>query len=156
MPAAVRPPRAYGHRQESGSRFCLAGKVSICNDLYMTMPEAQWRPGDPVAAAEKLMLGSAASGQTFDGFNALPPAESEGSHAQGNHATVRAEVLRHLLTADDWPVDPKGVQRKHSAFPGYVPLAGQMRFPGSFGGRLGVSCCLRRVGFDVVPVCPIR
>src|SRR6266568_137674 len=45
---------------------------------------------------------------------------------------------------------------KHSAFPGYVPLAGQMRFPGSFGGRLGGSCCLRRVGFDVVPVCPIR
>jgi hypothetical protein len=90
----------------------------------MAMPEGQWRAGDPVDAAEKVMLERVASGQVFDGVDARP-----GQAAAGT-VTVRAEVLRHLLTADDWPVDPKGVRLRHIRISGPLDLeAATVRCP---------------------------
>jgi phage baseplate assembly protein gpV len=83
-----------------------------------------------VAAAEKLMLGSAASGQVFDGADVQLAAESADGEAQHSHVAVRAEILRHLLTADDWPVDPKGVQLRRVRISGRLDLeAATVRCP---------------------------
>ena len=88
----------------------------------MAMSEGSWRPGDPVAAAEKLMLESVARGQVFDGANVQLAAESGGEGVQQRHVVVRAEILRHLLTADEWLVDSKGVRLRRVRISGLLDL----------------------------------
>ena len=75
-----------------------------------------------MAAAEKLMLESVARGQVFDSANAQLAAESGGEGVQQRHVVVRAEILRHLLTADEWLVDSKGVRLRRVKISGLLDL----------------------------------
>jgi hypothetical protein len=72
----------------------------------MVMADERWQVGDPLGPVEAAMLECAASGQVLDGTDA---GTGSGSPGVGGDA-VRADVLRNLLIADDWPVDPKGVR----------------------------------------------
>ena len=75
-----------------------------------------------MAAAEKLMLESVARGQVFDGANVQLAAESGGEGVQQRYVVVRAEILRHLLTADEWLVDSKGVRLRRVKISGLLDL----------------------------------
>jgi hypothetical protein len=61
-----------------------------------------------VTAAEKLLLESAARGQVFDGASAQLAADPRSEGTQQRHVVIRAEILRHLLTADERQVDSEG------------------------------------------------
>jgi hypothetical protein len=89
-----------------------------------------WRSGDPLEAAEELMLACAASGEVLGGLS--------DSHGQGLAAvssgqpvySVRAEVLRYLLMENDWPVGAKGVRLRGVRVTGLLDLeAARARCP---------------------------
>src|SRR5580700_9380199 len=90
----------------------------------MVVPEARWRAGDPLGAPEKLMLECVAGGEVFDGADGLRSPELVALGAGEQRRTVRAEVLRHLLTRTDWPADPKGVRVRRLRIGGLLDLAG--------------------------------
>lgn len=69
-----------------------------------------WQAGDPLENTEQLLLEHSAGGQVFDGTDA------------GSQVAVRGEVLRHLLTTADWPVDPKGVRLRRVRIHGLLDL----------------------------------
>ena len=54
------------------------------------------------------MCGKAAAGQLADGGEG--PFDLASMQAWGEQQAVRAAVLRHLLIAEQWPVDTKGVR----------------------------------------------
>src|SRR5262249_34770243 len=70
--------------------------------------EAPWRSTDPLEPAEQRMLECAASGQVFDGVSDRRYQDPAANPAQP--ASIRAAVLRSLLSEDDWAVDARGVQ----------------------------------------------
>ena len=67
-----------------------------------------WRPGEDLTPREREMVDAAAFGEVSGDLADEPYALDE-MRAWGPERTVRAEVLRHLLLADEWPLDPGGV-----------------------------------------------
>ena len=65
-----------------------------------------WQPGGDLMPLEETMLAQAAAGEPV---NRPGPFELAEMQAWGKERTVRAAVLRHLLTAGQWPVASKGV-----------------------------------------------
>jgi hypothetical protein len=90
------------------------------DDLGMVVLKRQWRPGDSLDAAEKLMVECAASGETLDGTDA--PGGRQPRAGAGPSVVVRAEVLCHLLTGADWVAHPKGVRLRRVRIDGFVDL----------------------------------
>ncbi len=80
------------------------------------------------------MLAHAAAGQLVDlGEGPFNLAEMQ---AWGTERTVRAVVLRHLLVAEQWPVDAKGVRLRGVRISGRLDLeAALLRCP------LSLDCC---------------
>jgi hypothetical protein len=76
----------------------------------MAIPEAEWRAADPLEPAEQRLLECAARGMVFDGAADLRPQRTDGQAPTVHRATVRAAVLRSLLSEDRWAVDPRGVR----------------------------------------------
>ena len=87
----------------------------------MTTSEPRWRAGDSLEATEKLMLECAAAGDVLDGSDGLPASGPAALKAE-KPRTVRAAVLRHLLTETDWAVDPKGVRLRWLRISGMLDL----------------------------------
>lgn len=82
----------------------------------------RWRAGDSLTTAEKLMLEHVASGELLDGIADLPLPDPGAMNAEASPRTVRAAVLRHLLTETDWAVDPKGVRLRGVRIRGLLDL----------------------------------
>lgn len=60
-------------------------------------------------------------GEVFDGTGAQLTSESGDGGAE-QHPVMRAEILRHLLTADEWQVDSKGVRLRGARISGLLDL----------------------------------
>jgi hypothetical protein len=72
-----------------------------------------WHLGAELMPLEQEMRAKAAVGDLAD--RGAGPCDLADMQAWGKERAVRAAVLRYLLTADDWPVDAKGVRLR-----GYV------------------------------------
>ncbi len=86
----------------------------------MATPGGWRRAGDPLNVTEKLMLEHAASGEMLDGIDDIPPSEPTAMQAGSPPRTVRAAVVRRLLTEAELPVDPKGVRLRRVRITCYV------------------------------------
>ena len=88
----------------------------------MVISEDRWREGDQLESLERLMLQCAADGEKLDAIDGsqLQGTANVSSAIIGN--AVRAVVLRYLLTRDDWPIDPKGVQLRGLRISGLLDL----------------------------------
>ena len=100
----------------------LAAEAGGCDDPCMAVLEGPWRPGESVAPAENLLLESVARGEVFDGTAAQLMSEPGGGGAEQHPAVIRAEILRHVLTADEWQVDSKGVRLRGARISGLLDL----------------------------------
>ena len=110
--------------------LCLVLACMGWDDLVMVVPEARWRAGDPLRGLEQLMLERAASGEVLDGVGAVPSLDEAVSTAGDQDRSVRAQVVRHLLTGTDWAVDPKGVRLRGLRISGLLDLEGAtVRWP---------------------------
>lgn len=95
----------------------------------MGSDEVTWRPSRPLGPAEEALLERAAAGEVLDlsGSAAGPDTGVQDVDAVPG---VRADVLRHLLTQADWPVDAKGVRLRGAAIRGHLDLeAATLRCP---------------------------
>jgi hypothetical protein len=106
-----------------------------------TLPS--WHPGEDLTGLEEEMKAKAAAGELVDrGEGPFDLADMQG---WGKERAVRAAVLRYLLAADDWPVDPRGVRLRGVRIHGHPDLEG-----------VTLRCALRLEGcyFDAdKPVC---
>ncbi len=76
------------------------------------------------------MVEYAASGELLDGIDDLPLPDPAPMNAEAPSRTVRAAVLRHLLTETKWTVDPKGVRLRRLRISGHLDLeAAAIRCP---------------------------
>jgi hypothetical protein len=93
-----------------------------------------WRPGGILTQLEEEMVAGAAAGELVDrGKGPFALAEMQ---AWAQERTVRAAVLRYLLTAGQWPVDEKGVRLRGVRIGGLLDLEGTaLRCP------LLLDCC---------------
>src|SRR6266516_1199351 len=93
-----------------------------------------WRPDGDLTPLEEELVACAKAGELLDrgeGPFSLPEV-----HAWGKERTVRAQVLRHLLVAGQWPVDAKGVRLRGIRVSGQLDLeAAPLRCP------LLLDCC---------------
>jgi uncharacterized protein YjbI with pentapeptide repeats len=79
-----------------------------------------WHPGGDLLPLEEEMRAKAAVGDLIDhGEGPFALAEMQ---AWDGERTVRALVLRHLLIADEWPVDAKGVRLRGVRISGHLDL----------------------------------
>ncbi len=62
------------------------------------------------------MLEHAASGEMLDGIDDIPPSEPTAMQAGSPPRTVRAAVVRRLLTEAELPVDPEGVRLRITCY----------------------------------------
>jgi hypothetical protein len=94
---------------------------------------ARW-PGEELTPLEEETIASTAAGDLVDrGEGPFSLAEMR---AWGEERTVRAEVLRHLLVAGQWPVGAKGVRLRGIRISGHLDLeAAVLRCP------LVLDCC---------------
>ena len=76
----------------------------------------------PLEAPEKALLERASAGEVLD-FVGAASAGSAGPDPDPAR-TIRAAVLRHLLTQAEWPVDAKGVQLRGAHISGPLDLEG--------------------------------
>lgn len=105
-------------------------KVRRCDDLGMAAKETRWRAGDPLEAAEELMLECAAKGELLDGIDEPSRPDGAAIDVGTQSRMIRAAVLRHLLTENDWAVDPKGVRLSGVRVTGLLDLeAAAVRCP---------------------------
>ena len=96
----------------------------------MAIPEELWRAADPVSPAEKRMLECAARGEEFDGLTGLRSPAGPVAPAGVERLTIRAAVLRYLLTENEWRVDPKGIRLSRVRITGLLDLEGvTVRYP---------------------------
>jgi hypothetical protein len=93
-----------------------------------------WHPGQDLMVLEEEMVAAAAAGNLVDrGKGPFSLAEMQ---TWGNERTIRAAVLRHLLTAGQWPVDTKGVRLRGVRISGHLDLeAAVLRC------SLSLDCC---------------
>ncbi len=90
------------------------------NDVTGELP--RWRPGAGLTPLEEQMLAAAAAGDIVDlGEGSFTMAEMQ---AWQPERTVRALVLRHLLVADEWPTDAKGVRLRGVRITGQLDVEG--------------------------------
>jgi hypothetical protein len=76
------------------------------NDTTEELPG--WRPGADLTPLEKRMLAGAEAGELLDlGDGPFTEAEMQ---AWKPERAIRASVLRHLIVANEWPIDAKGVR----------------------------------------------
>ncbi len=87
-----------------------------------------WSQGEDLTALEEQMVARAAVGELVDrGGGPFNLAEMQ---AWGEERTIRAVVLRHLLVAEQWPVDAKGVRLRGVRISGHLNLeAAVLRCP---------------------------
>src|SRR5258708_25207651 len=85
-------------------------------------------PGDDLTDVEQLMRRASGAGELLE---ARPgPYDLAAMRAWGPDRTVRASVLRHLLLADEWPVQEKGVLLRGLRISGNLDLEGaSLRYP---------------------------
>jgi len=97
----------------------------------MATPErGPWRAGGSLEVAEKLMLECAASGETLNGVDDPSLPDPGADQLKAAPRTVRAAVLRHLLTETNWAVHPKGVRLRRVRISGLLDLeAAAVRCP---------------------------
>jgi NDP-sugar pyrophosphorylase family protein len=96
----------------------------------MTIPEERWRPGDPVSPVEEKLLEQASDGAQFDGLDGSGKTVSLAIEAVSQRPTIRAAVLRHLLTESEWSVAQKGVRLRRTRISGLLDLeAATIRCP---------------------------
>jgi hypothetical protein len=87
---------------------------------HFTLPS--WHPGEDLTGLEEEMKAKAAAGELVDrGEGPFDLADMQG---WGKERAVRAVVLRYLLAADDWPVDPWGVRLRGVRIHGHPDLEG--------------------------------
>lgn len=70
------------------------------------------------------MLDCAARGEQFDGLTGLRSPAGPVAPAGVERLTIRAAVLRYLLTEHEWRVDPKGVRLSRVRITGLLDLEG--------------------------------
>lgn len=86
-------------------------------------PEASWHFPDPLQPFEEKLLELCAAGQPVDlGHSA--DADLSAMDAWGSERTLRASILRHLLTETDWAVDAKGIRLCGVRISGFLDLEG--------------------------------
>jgi hypothetical protein len=87
-----------------------------------------WRPGEDLTEAERVLIDGAEAGALVDGGPG--PYELTDMQAWGLDRTVRAAVLRRLLVAEDWPVHDRGVQLRGLQIGGHLNLEhASLRYP---------------------------
>ncbi len=84
----------------------------------------QWPASDPLEAVENLMLEHVASGEPFDGPATFSSQDGSAALTDPEPAAIRAAVLRHLLTENEWRVNPKGVRLCRVRIAGPLDLEG--------------------------------
>src|ERR1035437_1693675 len=96
--------------------------------------DMDWRPGGDLTPLEEEMVAGAAGGRLVDrGEGPFNLAEMQTWTAE---RTVRAEVLRYLLVAGQWPIGEKGVWLRGVRICGHLDLeAAVLRCP------LSLDCC---------------
>ena len=107
-----------------GRESYLVQDLRRWHDLGMVSGGTSWRVGDRLDDAEALMLECAASGEVCgEAAEALwdDPLDVD---AWVSWRTVRAAVLRHLLTESEWLVAPKGVRLRGLRISGHLDLEG--------------------------------
>ena len=83
----------------------------------------------PLTALEKALLGQASAGGVLDLADSASPAYPAGEDNDPPRS-IRADVLRHLLSQAEWPVDAKGVQLRGASISGQLDLeAATLRCP---------------------------
>jgi hypothetical protein len=87
-----------------------------------------WHPGMHLTVLEQEMIAAAAAGGLAGrGKGPVEPTEME---VWGKERTIRAEVLRHLLVENRWPVAAKGVRLRGVRISGHLDLkAAKLRCP---------------------------
>jgi hypothetical protein len=76
------------------------------------------------------MLECAASGELLDPIGDLSLLDRAAINVEAQPRTIRAAVLRHLLTETDWAVEPKGVRLSRVRITGLLDLeAATVRCP---------------------------
>jgi hypothetical protein len=87
-----------------------------------------WRRGGHLTPLEEEIVAAAAAGELVDGGEGQFTLAEMQTWAE--ERTVRAAVLRHLLIAEQWPVDAKGVRLRGVRISGLLDLeAGAIRCP---------------------------
>jgi hypothetical protein len=102
-----------------------------------------WHLGGDLTPLEEEMIAGAAGGTLLD--RGEGPFHLTEMQAWTAERAIRAEVLRHLLVAGQWPLDEKGVRLRGLRISGHLDLeAAVLRCP------LSLECCY----FDAaMPVC---
>jgi hypothetical protein len=91
-------------------------------------------PGGDLTPLEEQMVAKAATGKLVDRGGG--PFNLDEIQAWGEERTVRAVVLRHLLVAEQWPIDAKGVRLRGVRISGRLDMeAAALRCP------LLLDCC---------------
>jgi hypothetical protein len=87
----------------------------------------EW-PGPDLTSLEEQMVADAAAGELVD--HGVGPFNLAEMQAWGEDRTIRSVVLRHLLVAEHWPVDVKGVRLRGVRISGRLDLeAAVLRCP---------------------------
>jgi len=79
-----------------------------------------WHPGEDLWPLEEEMRGKAAGGELVDRWTG--PFSPDDALAWDQKRSIRAAVLRHLLVADEWPVDERGVRLRGVRIIGHLDL----------------------------------
>ena len=79
-----------------------------------------WHVGEDLTPLEEEMRGEAAAGKLVD--RGAGPFGLAAMQAWDEERTIRAAVLRYLLTSDEWPVDAKGVRLQGVRISGQLDL----------------------------------
>jgi hypothetical protein len=109
---------ALGTSQEAGERLPAHNQP--------TWPG--WTPGMELTTLEEVMLAQARVGDRVDGGEG--PVDETEMLEGGKEEAIRAAVLRHLLIADEWPGDARGVWLRGVRITGHLDLeAATLRFP---------------------------
>jgi hypothetical protein len=90
-------------------------------------PQAQftlpsWHPGEDLTRLEEEMRAKAAAGKLMDRCEG--PFDLPDMQGWGKERAIRAAVLRHLLAANDWTVDARGVRLRGVRIHGHLDLDG--------------------------------
>jgi len=89
-------------------------------------------PYPDLTSLEEQMVANAAAGELVD--RGVGPFNLAEMQAWGEDRTIRSVVLRHLVVAEHWPVDVKGVRLRGLRISGRLDLeAGVPSLPASDG-----------------------
>ena len=91
-------------------------------DARAQIAQLSWHPGDDLTLLEEEMLGNAPTGELVG--RSVRSIDSAEMQAWGSERTVRAAVIRYLLTSDQRPIDAKGVRLRGLRISGNLDLQG--------------------------------